>query len=96
MRNKFAQAAASAAAAAAAAAVQRNPVKLGDRLFYEDDKVISVCRLQEDAGVVDADCVAFGDRLAKGEFKRLEELNLVSFCFCCIFGACFVALRGVV
>ncbi len=78
---------------------QRIPVKLGTKLFYEDDDVIDVCHLQEGARVVDADCVAFGARLAKGEFKRLRVLNLVRFsrfCFCRIFGACFVALKVVV
>jgi hypothetical protein len=94
MRNKFAQADASAAAAAA----ERIPVKLGTMLFYEDEEVINVCHLKQ-SQVSDADCVAFGVRLATGEFKRLRVLNLVRFlrfCFYRIFGACFVALRGVV
>jgi hypothetical protein len=85
MRNKFAQA-------------ERIPVKLGTKLFYEEEEVINVCHLQQ-SQVSDADCVAFGARLATGEFKRLRVLNLVRFLrfsFYRVFGACFVALRGVV
>jgi hypothetical protein len=50
-------------------------IKLGTYKFHADSEEIDAL----DCGVNPADCAELGARMIAGEFKRLKELNLVSF-----------------